>query len=98
MPRAQKKCAGTTPTWHYDAHRAILRVHGDSFIGDLRYVKELIATGQVPFTIDAIVHWLNGLNVPMILVGHFLSEWVIAGVLPDYLWHFTGQALLRKSA
>ena len=81
--------------WSYDRRRSLLNVTGDSFIADLRHVKKLIEIDQVPFLVNAIVHRVNGVDVPMVLVGHYLSEWLIAGVLPDYIWHFTTQALRK---
>lgn len=70
---------------------------GQSFRHDLDYVWELIETAQVPFLLDAIIHTVEGVGVPMVVTGHFLSEWLVDRVCPDFLWHLETQAL-RKSA
>lgn len=85
------------PTWRYDAHRGVLYVHGDSFHHDLKYVWQLIETDQVPFLVEAVVHTVAGVGVPMLITGHYLSEWLIDRMCPDWIWHFETQAL-RKSA
>lgn len=85
------------PTWDYDPETGILRVFGDDFHHDLQHVRELIDTGEVPWSLDTIIHQTPHVGVPMLVRGHVLSEWMIdpAGC-PDWIWHFETKA--RRSA
>jgi hypothetical protein len=98
MPCTQRTRTRTRPAWRYDPHSGVLNVTGRNFIRDLRAVKLVIETGQIPvFTIEAIVYRPIGLDVPTVMRGHVLSEWMIDGSWPDWLWHFQIEAI-KKSA
>ncbi len=79
------------PRWRYDPERSVLDVSGSHFLGDLRAIKQLFDQGKVPITIDAVVYWSRNLDVPLVIRGHVLSDWVTAGDWPHLLWHFQTQ-------
>lgn len=86
------------PMWRYDPHTGILHVRGRSFIRDLRAMKRLFDIGRVPyFTVEAIVYVPEDVDVPTILRGHVLSQWLLDGTWPDLLLHFTFEAMKRTA-
>ena len=97
MPRTRRSPVRTTPVCKYDAQTGILWMTGRSFYRDLEHAWMLIETGQVPFTLRAIVHTVEGIGVPMVVTGHHLSAWLVDRSWPDWMWHFSTQAM-RKSA
>lgn len=98
MARTQRTRPRTRPAWRYDPRSGVLHVSGRNFIRDLRAVKRLFETGQVPyFTIEAIVYVPRDVDVPTIMRGHILSQWLIDGTWPDLLWHFEIEAMKQSA-